>query len=115
MHSGSRTRVSMAAAPQIRRRTALSAPQRTDRRAGRLQAGGKVGLWILGMLLVFQGQATVVLPPGQGLEQVHGAQVALPQDGEGLRTLHVLEVDPEDPRAEDLDGTDRILARAEEV
>src|SRR5205807_10518910 len=73
--------------------------------AGRGEALADFGLGVLGVLLVLEGQAVVILDLGQRFEEIDGAEIALAENGEVLRVLHVLEMDAEGPLPEDLDGT----------
>src|SRR5262249_40046753 len=70
---------------------------------------------VLGILLVFDRQAVVVLGLEQSLEEFDCAQVSASENREVLGSLDVLQVDAIDAIAECLDGGDGILPRTEEV
>src|SRR4051794_22768597 len=86
-----------------------------DGRPGRVQAFPDVGDWVFLVLLVLQGQAVRVVELGQLLEEGGQLEVALAEDRESPGVLHVLEVDPVYPLAEDVDGPDGVFLRPEQV
>jgi len=67
------------------------------------------------LLLILDRQAVAIPVGGEGLEQIDGAQISLAKEREGLGVLDVLQMNPVDPLAENLDGPDRVFLGAQEV